>query len=66
MQEGAVKWYDERKGFGYIREVAGLDVFVHRSSFLDGLTTLTEGDRVRFDLNEGARKLEAMNVVKIS
>jgi len=64
--QGAVKWFNESKGFGFIAQEGGEDVFVHFSSITgDGFRTLTEGDRVEFDVVEGPKGKQAANVVKI-
>ena len=64
--QGAVKWFNETKGFGFIQSDGGEDVFVHFSSISgDGFRTLTEGDRVEFDVAEGPKGKQATNVVKI-
>ena len=63
---GAVKWFNESKGFGFIQSDGGEDVFVHFSSISgDGFRTLTEGDRVEFDVIEGPKGKQAANVVKV-
>lgn len=64
--EGKVKWFNESKGFGFIQQDNGPDVFVHYSSIKsDGFKTLAEGQRVQFDIVEGDRGPKAANVVKI-
>lgn len=64
--EGKVKWFNESKGFGFIQQDNGPDVFVHFSSIQDnGFKTLAEGQRVQFDIVEGERGPKAANVVKI-
>jgi len=64
--EGKVKWFNESKGFGFIQQDNGQDVFVHFSSIQDnGFKTLAEGQRVQFDIVEGERGPKAANVVKI-
>lgn len=64
--EGRVKWFNESKGFGFIQQDNGPDVFVHYSSIKsDGFKTLAEGQRVQFDIVEGDRGPKAVNVVKI-
>lgn len=64
--QGAVKWFNESKGFGFISQEGGEDVFVHFSSITgDGFRTLTEGDRVEFDVVEGPKGKQAANVSKI-
>ncbi len=64
--EGKVKWFNESKGFGFIQQDNGADVFVHFSSIKsDGFKTLAEGQRVQFDIEEGDRGPKAVNVIKI-
>ncbi len=64
--EGKVKWFNEAKGFGFIQQDNGPDVFVHYSSIqTDGFKTLAEGQRVEFDIVEGDRGPKASNVTKI-
>lgn len=64
--EGKVKWFNESKGFGFIQQDNGPDVFVHFSSIQgNGFKTLAEGQRVQFDIVEGERGPRAANVVKI-
>jgi CspA family cold shock protein len=64
--EGTVKWFNESKGFGFIQQDNGPDVFVHYSSISgDGFKTLAEGQRVQFEVVEGDRGPKATNVVKI-
>lgn len=66
MPEGTVKWFNEAKGFGFIEQQDGPDVFVHFSGIQgEGFKTLEEGDRVSFDLTEGQKGPQASNVVKI-
>lgn len=63
---GTVKWFDERKGFGFITTEDGQDVFVHYTSIqADGFKNLNEGDQVEFEINETDRGPQASNVVKI-
>lgn len=65
-EEGTVKWYNDAKGYGFIVRERGPDVFVHHASIVaEGFRTLSEGDRVTFDVVEGPKGLEAKNVVKI-
>jgi len=64
--EGKVKWFNESKGYGFIQQDNGPDVFVHYSSIKgDGFKTLTEGQRVQFDIEDGDRGKKAKNVLKI-
>ncbi len=64
--EGTIKWFNEKKGFGFIQQDNGPDVFVHYTSIkADGFKTLAEGQRVQFDIEEGAKGPKAVNVVKI-
>ncbi len=63
MSEGKVKWFNERKGFGFIEQDGGGDVFVHFSAIqAEGFKTLAEGQRVTFDVQKGKKGLEAENV----
>ncbi len=65
MPEGKVKWFNPRKGYGFIATADGRDVFVHYSSISgDGYKSLVEGDPVSFDIVEGEKGLRAENVVK--
>jgi CspA family cold shock protein len=64
MLEGKVKWFNPRKGYGFIGTADGRDVFVHYSSIAsEGFKTLDEGDSVLFDVIEGEKGLRATNVV---
>ena len=66
MAEGTVKWFNEAKGFGFIEQDNGPDVFVHFSQIQgSGFKTLGEGDRVSFDVNEGDKGPQSSNVEKI-
>lgn len=63
MASGKVKWFDNRKGFGFIAQESGQDVFVHFTSIQgEGFKTLNEGDEVVFDVIPGDRGLKAQNV----
>lgn len=62
--DGKVKWFNPRKGYGFIATPDGRDIFVHYSSISgDGYKTLNEGDDVTFDIIEGDKGLRADNVV---
>jgi cold shock protein len=66
MSEGRVKWFDERKGFGFIEADGGNDVFVHFKSIQgSGFKTLQEGQRVSFDIQQGTKGPAAENVKSI-
>ena len=65
-ESGTVKWYNEEKGYGFIARARGADVFLHHSAIADeGQRTLSEGDRVTFDVVEGPKGLQAKNVARI-
>ncbi len=65
MAEGTVKWFNDAKGFGFIEQDGGKDVFVHHTAIqADGFKTLQEGERVTFDVVDGAKGPAAENVVK--
>lgn len=62
--KGICKWFNEKKGFGFITIDDGSDVFVHFSAIKrDGFKTLNEGDRVEFEIQEGPKGPQAVNVV---
>ncbi|MBL7173094.1 MAG: cold shock domain-containing protein [Proteobacteria bacterium] len=66
MGEGVVKWFSERKGFGFIEQEDGQDLFVHHSAInMTGFRTLNEGDRVSFEIEESDRGPKAKNVTKL-
>ncbi len=65
MANGTVKWFNESKGFGFITQDDGTDVFVHYSAITgDGFKTLGEGDAVTFEVEEGDKGPKAVNVSK--
>jgi CspA family cold shock protein len=66
MAEGTVKWFSEKKGYGFIEQEDGQDLFVHYSSIeMAGFKTLSEGQKVTFDVEESDRGLVAKNVNKL-
>jgi CspA family cold shock protein len=63
VAEGTVKWFSNEKGFGFISRTDGDDVFVHHSAIqMEGYRTLTEGQKVEFDIVEGPKGKQAANV----
>ena len=65
MEQGTVKWFNNSKGFGFIKRETGEDVFVHYKSIDgDGYRTLKEGDKVEFEVETGPKGLQAVKVVK--
>jgi len=63
MAKGQVKWFDQKKGYGFITREDGDDLFVHYSAISgDGFKTLDEGDEVEFEISEGKRGLQATSV----
>ncbi len=63
MPKGTVKWFSDKKGYGFIEQEDGPDVFVHFSGINgDGFKTLAEGDQVTFEIQEGPKGASAVNV----
>ena len=63
MASGKVKWFDNKKGFGFIAQDTGEDVFVHHTAITgDGFKTLNEGETVNFEIVESGKGLKAQNV----
>jgi len=63
MALGTVKWFNDAKGFGFLAQEGGKDVFVHHPAIMmEGFRTLAEGDRVEFEVVEGPKGLQAANV----
>jgi len=66
MQEGTVKWFNNKKGWGFIQKEDGGDVFVHYSAIKgEGYKSLAEGERVRFEVEQGGKGPAAVNVEKV-
>jgi cold shock protein len=66
LAEGVVKWFSDQKGFGFIEQEGEKDVFVHHTGIAgSGFKTLAEGDRVTFDVEQGAKGPVAKNVNKL-
>ena len=66
MPRGRVKWFNENKGYGFIEQENGADVFVHFSAInQEGFKTLSEGEEVEFDITEGEKGPQAANVVRV-
>ncbi|MFO8163235.1 MAG: cold-shock protein [Thermodesulfobacteriota bacterium] len=66
MANGTVKWFNDRKGFGFIEQQDGSDVFVHHSGInATGFKSLHEGDAVTFDIEQGQKGLAAVNVTVV-
>ena len=66
MQNGTVKWFNNQKGYGFLSDSEGKDIFVHYSHLnMDGFKTLEEGQAVEFEVINGAKGLQAVNVSKL-
>ena len=66
MPNGTVKWFNDSKGFGFISQEDGDDVFVHHTSIQsEGFKSLSEGDKVEFEIAKDEKGLKASNVVKL-
>ncbi len=64
MAEGLVKWFSDKKGFGFIEQEEGPDVFVHYTGIdSSGFRSLTEGDKVTFEIEQGQKGPAAINVI---
>ena len=66
MAQGSVKWFNDSKGFGFITQDGGEDVFVHHTAIQSqGYRTLNEGEKVEFDVKQGPKGLQAENVRRV-
>lgn len=66
MSKGTVKWFNNQKGYGFISDEAGNDVFVHYTGLnMEGYKTLEEGQEVEYEVAEGEKGPQAVNVVKL-
>ena len=66
MKKGTVKWFNNQKGYGFISDEGGKDIFVHYTGLnMEGFKTLNEGQEVEFEVIEGAKGPQAVNVTKL-
>ena len=65
MKTGKVKWFNTQKGFGFIVQEDGTDIFVHFKDIVGGIGALDEGDEVSYEVVEGRKGLQAVNVSKV-
>jgi CspA family cold shock protein len=66
MAQGTIKWFNDAKGYGFIKTEGGEDVFVHYSAIqAQGFKSLAEGERVEFEVTRGPKGLQASNVRKV-
>ncbi len=66
MNKGTVKWFNNQKGYGFICDEAGNDIFVHYTALnMDGYKTLKEGQEVEYELADGGKGPQALNVVRL-
>lgn len=67
MEKGTVKWFNNAKGYGFIKRESGEDLFVHFKSIVgEGYKTLKEGETVQFEVEQGAKGLQAVKVTRVS
>lgn len=67
METGKVKWFNNAKGYGFITREGGEDLFVHFKSIVgEGYRTLKEGEAVQFDVEQGTKGLQAVNVSRVA
>lgn len=65
-EQGTVKWFNNEKGYGFISRNSGNDVFVHHTAIQgDGYKSLNEGDSIEFEVTQGSKGPQALNVVKL-